>query len=161
MCYWNRKSSSKLRFGGLLGSWERWTVVFFFMIWPQFGGRTRWRSSFDSWARALAKLGVTNEFSSFALACRITNGEYRFAEKNWSTFQGLFQGHFHTFQGHFHCRSRCITVKKYRVTGQNLEFPCNLPSSHRSVRTGRWKLLLFFFFFTFFVFVFHWIKINL
>ena len=43
------------------------------MILPQFGGRTRWRSSFDSWARALAKLAVTNEFSSFALARGITS----------------------------------------------------------------------------------------
>ena len=42
------------------------------MIWPQFCSRARWRSSFDSWARALAKLAVTNEFSSFALARRIT-----------------------------------------------------------------------------------------
>ena len=41
------------------------------MIWPQFGGTTRWRLSFDSWARALAKVAVTNEFSSFALARRI------------------------------------------------------------------------------------------
>ena len=73
MCYWNRKCCAKLRFGRLLGSWERWTVFFFFMIWPQFGGRTRWCSSFDGWARALAKLAVTNEFSSFALARRITN----------------------------------------------------------------------------------------
>ena len=71
MCYWNRKCCAKLRFGGLLGTWERWTVVVFFMIWPQFGGRTGWRSSFDSCARALAKLAVTNEFSSFALARRI------------------------------------------------------------------------------------------
>ena len=46
-------------------------LFYFFMIWPQFGGRTRWRSSFDSWARALAKLDVTNEFLSFALARRI------------------------------------------------------------------------------------------
>ena len=74
MCYWNRKCCAKLRFGGLL-----WTVFFFFMIWPQFGGRTRWRSSFDSWARALAKLAVTNEFSSFALARRITNNYDRIA----------------------------------------------------------------------------------
>ena len=43
------------------------------IIWPQFCSRARWRSSFDSWARALAKLAVTNEFSSFALARRITN----------------------------------------------------------------------------------------
>ena len=43
-----------------------------FMIWPQFCSRARWRSSFDSWARAFAKLDVTNEFSSFALARRIT-----------------------------------------------------------------------------------------
>ena len=42
------------------------------MIWPQFCSRARWRSSCDSWARALAKLAVTNEFSSFALARRIT-----------------------------------------------------------------------------------------
>ena len=42
------------------------------MIWPQFCSRARWRSSFDSWARALAKLAVTNEFLSFALARRIT-----------------------------------------------------------------------------------------
>ena len=54
MCYWNRKCCVKLRFGGLLASWERWTVVDFFMIWPQFGGRACWRSSFDCWARVLA-----------------------------------------------------------------------------------------------------------
>ena len=84
-------------------------------------------------------------------SCQVcSHGEYRFPEKNSSTFHGLFQGHFRTFQGHFHCRSMCITVKKYRVTGQNLEFPCNLPSSHRSVRTGRWKWLFFLHFLCFF-----------
>ena len=71
MCYWNRKCYAKLRFGGLLGSWERRTV--FFSWFDQFGGRTRRCSSFGSWAQALAKLAVTNEFSSFALAHRITN----------------------------------------------------------------------------------------
>ena len=44
----------------------------FFMIWPLFGGRACWRSSFDSWAGALTKLAVMNEFSSFALDCHIT-----------------------------------------------------------------------------------------
>ena len=78
-------------------------------------------------------------------------GEYRFPEKKSSTFQGLFQGHFRSFQGHFQCHSRCITVKKYRVTQQNLEFPCNLPPSHRSVRTGRWKLLFWTLFCVFFI----------
>ena len=29
MCYWNRKCCAKLRFDGLLRSWERWTVVVF------------------------------------------------------------------------------------------------------------------------------------
>ena len=46
------------------------------MIWPQFCSRAPWRSSFDSWARALAKLAVTNEFSSFALTRRITTVRY-------------------------------------------------------------------------------------
>ena len=79
MRYWNRKCCAKLKFGGLSGSWERWTGVVFFIIWPQFGGRTRWCSSFDSWARALAKLAVTNEFSSFRLDRRITiNNNYHF-----------------------------------------------------------------------------------
>ena len=71
------------------------------------------------------------------------HGEYRFPEKNSSTFQGLFQGHFSSFQGHFQGRSTCIAVKKYRKTWQNLEFLCNLPSSHQSLRTGTWKSLFF------------------
>ena len=74
MCYWNRKCCTKLRFDALLGSWERWTVVVF-LFWPQFGGRTRWCSSLDSWARALAKWAVTNEFSSVRLARRIITGK--------------------------------------------------------------------------------------
>ena len=66
------------------------------------------------------------------------HGEYRFPEKNSSTFQGIFQGHFRSFQGHFQGSSRCIAVKKYRITQQNLEFPCNLPSSHQQgIWTGR------------------------
>ena len=56
--------------------------------------------------------------------CMVSTG---FQKKNSSTFQGLFQGLFRNFQGHFQCRSRCIAVKKYRVTQQNLEFACNLP----------------------------------
>ena len=70
------------------------------------------------------------------------HGEYRFPEKNSSTFQGLFQGYFYSFQGHFQRHSRCVTIKKYRVTRQNLEFVCNSPLSHRSLRMGRWKLPL-------------------
>ena len=54
--------------------------------------------------------------------------------------QALFQGYFRSFQGHFQCHSRCVAIKKYRVTWENLEFVCNLPSSHRSLRMGRWKL---------------------
>ena len=82
MCYWNRKCCAKLKFGGLSGSWERWTGVVFFIIWPQFGGRTRWCLSFDSWARALAKLAVTNEFSSFRLDRHITNNHHLKYENN-------------------------------------------------------------------------------
>ena len=53
------------------------------MIWSQFGGRTRWCSSFDSWARALAKLAVTNEFSSFRLARRFTiKKQFFFIQEN-------------------------------------------------------------------------------
>ena len=29
MCYWNRKCCAKVMFGGLSGSWERWTGVVF------------------------------------------------------------------------------------------------------------------------------------
>ena len=58
------------------------------MIWPQFCSRARWRSSFDSWARALAKLAVTNEFSSFALARRIT-------------MRCKYMGEWYSWRGHF------------------------------------------------------------
>ena len=64
----------------------------FFMIWPQFGGRTGWCSSFDSWARALAKLAVTNEFSSFRLARRITS---HYLNQCWFTISNV---HWYSFE---------------------------------------------------------------
>ena len=73
MCYWNRKCCAKVGFDGLFKELGKMKSCCLFMILPQFCSRARWRSSFDSWARALAKLAVTNEFSSFALARRITS----------------------------------------------------------------------------------------
>ena len=61
-------------------------------------------------------------------------------KKKPKQFSRPFPRHFRSFQGHLRCCSRCIAVEKYMVTWQNLEFPCNLPSSHGSLRTGRWKL---------------------
>ena len=71
MCHWNRKCYAKLRFGGLLGSWVRWTVVVFswfdhslvvelFGAWALTAGLERsqnclWRTSF----RALRSLVVS------------------------------------------------------------------------------------------------------
>ena len=73
------------------------------------------------------------------------HGEYRFPKKVKHYIQGLFQGQFRSFQGLFQCRSRCITVKKYRVTRLNLEFPCDLLSTHKSFRTGRWNIFFRYF----------------
>ena len=90
----------------------------------------------------LSNLNLLNQ-----LICAILwllHGEYRFPEKNSSTFQGLFQGHFRSFQGHFQVRSRYIAVKKYRITRQNLEFPCNLPI--KSPITQNWYMEIAFFF---------------
>ena len=117
MCYWNRKCCAKLRFGRLLGSWERWTVAVFFMIWPQFGGRTRWCSSFASWARALAKLAVTNEFSSFRLARRFTTARGKrknHCETGLSWYCSLALNHWNAVVWLFFSLRYCRILKDFK-----------------------------------------------
>ena len=118
-----------------LACW-RWMLFTYTSQWFQ---RKRWKGKWQIETHHHIDDFVQDCSISTALTMEILqscHGEYRFPEKNLNTFQGLFPGHFRSFKGHFQCRSRCIAVKTYTVTRQNLEFPCNLPSRITQNRYG-------------------------
>ena len=70
----------------------------------------------------------TFAFVTFLTTDMINHGEYRFTEKKFKHFSRTFSRTFSQFSRTFSLLFQVHRSKKsYRVTRQNLEFPCNSP----------------------------------